>query len=461
MDRAGVVSEPWSPDDRLKPVAEQGQRPAPRRGGVLGRIFAPLLVLGGVLLKVAGSLKFLGVFLAVGGYALIWGWRFGVGFVLLILVHELGHYVEAKRQGLNPQLPVFIPFLGAYVALRNQPFDPWQNALVSAAGPAAGGNRRARLSRLRQRDRLRPAARARLRRLLPQPDQPRPDRVPRRWPHPPRVARAARRRRAVESRRGPPARRRRRCLLDRARRGARDRHGRIPRPAESPVNGELDRRVLSRGHGTLETDVALIAAEFHAGFEKIELIDRPAVSIFGSARVGEDAASYRFARETAGLFAKAGFAVVTGGGPGVMAAANRGCQEAGGLSVGFNISLPHEQDANPYCDISMTFKHFYARKTMFVKAAEGFVICPGGFGTLDELFESLTLIQTGKIGSFPVVLCDTGYWAPMLDWIRTRMLEEGLVSTADLELVSVTDMPAEAVECIVSRFDARVAEGSA
>ncbi len=139
MDRAGVVSDPWSPGNELKPVAEQGQRPAPRRGGVLGRIFPPLLVLGGVLLKVAGSLKFLGVFLAVGGYALIWGWRFGLGFVLLILVHELGHYVEAKRQGLNPQLPVFIPFFGAYVALRNQPFDPWQNALVSAAGPAAGG----------------------------------------------------------------------------------------------------------------------------------------------------------------------------------------------------------------------------------------------------------------------------------------------------------------------------------
>ena len=227
------------------------------------------------------------------------------------------------------------------------------------------------------------------------------------------------------------------------------------------MSGELDRRVLRRGHGTLETDVALIAAEFHAGFEKIDLIDRPAVSIFGSARVGEDAPSYRFARETAGLFAKAGFAVVTGGGPGVMEAANRGCQEAGGLSVGFNISLPHEQGGNAYCDIAMTFKHFYARKTMFVKAAEGFVIFPGGFGTLDELFESLTLIQTGKIGSFPVVLCDTGYWAPMLDWIRTRMLEEGLVSTADLELVSVTDMPAEAVESIVSRFDARVAEGSA
>jgi Zn-dependent protease len=145
MDRAGVVSDPWSPDDRLKPVAEptsvaeHGQHPAPRRGGIFGRIFAPLLVIGGVLLKVAGSLKFLGVFLAVGGYALIWGWPFGLGFVLLILVHELGHYVEAKRQGLNPQIPVFIPFIGAYVALRNQPFDPWGNALVSVAGPVAGG----------------------------------------------------------------------------------------------------------------------------------------------------------------------------------------------------------------------------------------------------------------------------------------------------------------------------------
>ena len=112
--------------------------PRPRRGGI-GRILGPLAVAGAVLLKLAGSLKFLGIFVAVGGYALIWGWRFGVGFVLLILVHELGHYVEAKRQGLNPQIPVFIPFLGAYVALRNQPFDPWRNALVAAAGPFAGG----------------------------------------------------------------------------------------------------------------------------------------------------------------------------------------------------------------------------------------------------------------------------------------------------------------------------------
>ena len=113
--------------------------PAPPRRTGIGRILAPLAVTGAVLLKIAGSLKFLGIFIAVGGYALIWGWRFGVGFVLLILVHEMGHYVEARRQGLNPQIPVFIPFLGAYVALRNQPFDPWRNALVSVAGPVAGG----------------------------------------------------------------------------------------------------------------------------------------------------------------------------------------------------------------------------------------------------------------------------------------------------------------------------------
>jgi len=135
------VSSVENPDDRLKPVAaelpEQPRARPPRRG--LARILAPLIFVGTVLLKVVGSLKFLGIFVAVGGYALIWGWRFGVGFVLLILVHELGHYVEAKRQGLNPQIPVFIPFLGAYVALRNQPFDPWRNALVSVAGPVAGG----------------------------------------------------------------------------------------------------------------------------------------------------------------------------------------------------------------------------------------------------------------------------------------------------------------------------------
>ena len=225
--------------------------------------------------------------------------------------------------------------------------------------------------------------------------------------------------------------------------------------------GDFDRRLLRRRHETLASDVSLIASEFLGGFQTVQEIDRPAVSIFGSARVTEQTPIYRLARETGVRFAAEHFAVVTGGGPGVMEAANRGCQEAGGLSVGFNIELPNEQGVNPYCDLSMTFRHFYARKTMFVKAAEGFVIFPGGFGTLDELFESLTLIQTGKIGGFPVVLFDTSYWSPMLDWIRTRMLEDGLISAADLDLVHVTDLPAEAVDCVVSRYDARVSEGSA
>ena len=226
-------------------------------------------------------------------------------------------------------------------------------------------------------------------------------------------------------------------------------------------DGELDRRLLRHRHEALASEVSLIASEFLAGFQAVAEIDRPAVSIFGSARVSEASPYYAFAREAGALLAAAGFAVVTGGGPGVMEGANRGAQEAGGLSVGFNIVLPHEQSLNPYCDLSLTFKHFYARKVMFVKAAEGFIIFPGGFGTLDELFESLTLIQTGKIGSFPVVLCDGDYWGRMLDWIRSEMLEHGLIAARDLELLLVTDSPAEAVDCVVSHYAARVGEGSA
>ena len=184
-------------------------------------------------------------------------------------------------------------------------------------------------------------------------------------------------------------------------------------------------------------------------------IDRPAVSIFGSARVGEDSEPYRQARETARKFAETGFAVVTGGGPGVMEAANRGCKEGGGLSVGFNIALPHEQGLNPYCDLEMTFKHFYARKTMFVKAAEGFVIFPGGFGTLDELFESLTLIQTGKVLDFPVVLFGADYWEELLVWVRKEALADGMISPEDIEMLHVTDDPAEAVRLIVEGYEER------
>ena len=225
-------------------------------------------------------------------------------------------------------------------------------------------------------------------------------------------------------------------------------------------NSEVDRRLLRRTQETLITDVSLIASEFLAGFQDVQRIDRPAVTIFGSARVKEGSATYEAARETARLFAEAGLAVVTGGGPGTMEAANRGAKEGGGLSVGFNIMLPHEQGLNPYCDISRTFKHFYVRKVMFVKAAEGFVIFPGGFGTMDELYEALTLIQTGKIGTFPVVLFDSDYWAEMLDWVREEMLADGLVSAADLELLHLTDEPQEAVQRIVEMIDARAAEGS-
>jgi uncharacterized protein (TIGR00730 family) len=224
---------------------------------------------------------------------------------------------------------------------------------------------------------------------------------------------------------------------------------------------ELDRRLLRHTQETFASDVSLIASEFLAGFQAVERIDRPAVSIFGSARVAEGSPLYEAARETARLFAQAGLAVVTGGGPGAMEAANRGAREGGGLSVGFNIRLPHEQGLNPYCDIAVTFKHFYARKTMFVKAAEGFVIFPGGFGTMDELFEALTLIQTGKIGTFPVVLFDSDYWEEMLEFVRGEMLADGYVSPGDLDLLSVTNEPAEAVRRIVAMVGERRAEGSA
>ncbi len=225
-------------------------------------------------------------------------------------------------------------------------------------------------------------------------------------------------------------------------------------------NAQLDRQLLRRSHETFAADVSLIASEFLAGFQAVQQIGGPAVTIFGSARVAEGSATYDAARETGRLFARAGLAVVTGGGPGVMEAVNRGAKEAGGVSVGFNIMLPDEQGLNPYCDIAVTFKHFYARKTMFVKASEGFVIFPGGFGTMDELFEALTLIQTGKIGTFPVVLVDSDYWEELLDWIREEMLVDGLVSPGDLDLLYLTNDPAEAVERVVTMIGSRSAEGS-
>ena len=214
-----------------------------------------------------------------------------------------------------------------------------------------------------------------------------------------------------------------------------------------------DRRLLERQEGDIAGDVARIAKEFQEGFEAVERIDRPAVTVFGSARVRENHPAFAAARMTGRRLAEAGFAVVTGGGPGVMEAANRGAREAGGLSVGFNIELPHEQQSNPYVDIGLTFKHFYVRKTMFVKAAEGFVIFPGGFGTLDELFESLTLIQTCKVLHFPVVLFDSAYWRSLLDWMREPLLADGMISPWDFELLRVTDSVEEAVATVLERYE--------
>jgi uncharacterized protein (TIGR00730 family) len=221
---------------------------------------------------------------------------------------------------------------------------------------------------------------------------------------------------------------------------------------------DRDQQILRAHDGNLPRNVFLIAEEFRTGFEAVDSIDRPAVTIFGSARVREDDAIYQRAQDLGRRFAEAGLAVVTGGGPGVMEAANRGAHEAGGLSVGFNIDLPHEQHHNAYLDIGVTFKHFYARKTMLVKAAEGFVMFPGGFGTLDELFEALTLIQTGKVLDFPVVLFGRDHWEGLLGWIRDRLLAEGFINSDDIDLLYVTDDPEEAVETILRSLEERSLE---
>ena len=218
-----------------------------------------------------------------------------------------------------------------------------------------------------------------------------------------------------------------------------------------------DRQILEGHDGDLTGDARRIGDEFLEGFIAVSRIDRPAITVFGSARITEDSPEYAEARKVGRLLAQAGFAVVTGGGPGAMEAANRGARDGGGLSVGFNIELPHEQHENRFLDISLTFKHFYARKTMFVKAAEGFVIFPGGFGTLDELFESLTLIQNGKVLHFPVVLIDSEYWNPLLEWIRGRLLVDGMVSPEDLELLEVTDDPERAVTLLLECYERRCA----
>ena len=197
--------------------------------------------------------------------------------------------------------------------------------------------------------------------------------------------------------------------------------------------------------------VMRITGEFVTGFDALAGIG-PAVTVFGSARTREDDPMYAAARAVGARLARAGFATITGGGPGIMEAANRGAQGAGGLSVGANIELPFEQGMNPYVNLPLNFRYFFVRKTMFAKYAEGFICFPGGFGTLDELFESLTLIQTGKLGMFPVVLFGAAYWRGLVDWIRDTVLAAGKINPPDLDLLTVTDDPDQAVQVMVAAY---------
>src|SRR5918992_1165955 len=213
---------------------------------------------------------------------------------------------------------------------------------------------------------------------------------------------------------------------------------RMPATADEELIGAQEPAVVS----TL-TDAARlerIQDELDRGFDALAHVGA-AASFFGSARTPPDDPEYELARETARVVGESGLAVITGGGPGVMEAANRGARDAGALSIGLNIELPFEQGPNPYCDIALEFHYFFARKIMFVRYASGFVVFPGGFGTLDELFEALTLIQTDKIREFPVILVCSDYWRGLVDWVRERPLGEGKISPGDLDLLMVTDDP--------------------
>jgi uncharacterized protein (TIGR00730 family) len=219
-----------------------------------------------------------------------------------------------------------------------------------------------------------------------------------------------------------------------------------------------DQRLLDTGSQlNTHTDmwrVLRIQSEFVEGFGALASLG-PAVSVFGSARISPDDPSYALTEDIGRRLAQAGFAVITGGGPGLMEAANKGAAEAGGLSVGLGIELPREQGLNRYVELGVEFRYFFARKTMFVKYAQGFIVMPGGFGTLDELFESLTLVQTQKVTWFPIVLVGTDFWSGLLDWTRDVLVARGTVSPSDLDLVTVTDDPAEAVAAMVDAVEER------
>jgi uncharacterized protein (TIGR00730 family) len=251
--------------------------------------------------------------------------------------------------------------------------------------------------------------------------------------------------RAPDAAKPEPERRRGRIVM----RG--DAGDRIGKPAMTTEDEKLLERRPAGRPDFVDSDpwrALRILSEFVEGFDALASVG-PAVTIFGSARVPPDSPDYELARGIARRLAERGFAIITGGGPGIMEAANRGCREGGGLSIGCNIELPHEQGLNPDVDLGIEFKYLFARKTMFVKYADAFVIMPGGFGTLDELFESLTLIQTGKIRDFPVVLVGTRYWQGLIDWMRETQLKAGAITDADIGLLKLTDDPDEVRDLIV------------
>ncbi len=226
-----------------------------------------------------------------------------------------------------------------------------------------------------------------------------------------------------------------------------------------------DQRLLdSRGPADwVHTDpwrVLRIQSEFVEGFGLLAELG-PAISVFGSARTEREDPMYELAEQVGGRLAEAGYAVITGGGPGIMEAANKGACESGGVSVGLGIELPFEQGINDWVDIGIQFRYFFARKTMFVKYSQGFVVFPGGFGTLDELFEALTLVQTGKVTEFPIVLVGTSYWQGLLDWLRDTVVEQKKISHPDLDLIVLTDDPDEVIATVREHEKRRAKEEAA
>jgi len=216
-------------------------------------------------------------------------------------------------------------------------------------------------------------------------------------------------------------------------------------PSAETIDAELNRESWR---------VFKIMSEFVDGFEQLCSV-KPAVSIFGSARIDENHADYKIAQETARLLSNAGFSIISGGGPGVMEAANRGGAEGNSVSVGLNIELPKEQKPNKYQNLSVNFSHFFTRKVMFVKYAAAYVVCPGGFGTLDELAEMLTLTQTGKTPRIPVILMNKNFWQPLLDWFENTLCEQGMITKENLKLFCVVDEPQQVVEEIMKFYKDR------